>query len=182
MSRIGRLPVSIRPGVEIRVDGGVVRVKGPKGTLEQAVAPWTRVEVEGEHAVVHREGDAHAAKAAHGLMRALLSNMVRGVTDGFSKALEIVGVGYRAEVAGRALKLAMGFSHPVMLEIPSGLEVVAENPTRLVVRGADKQKVGQFAAEIRSIRPPEPYKGKGIRYVGERVRRKVGKAGVGATT
>ena len=174
------MPVPLRSGVDLRVDGDTVRVKGPKGQLEQALVPFTRVEVTGEEALVRREGDHKRAKAAHGLMRSLIANMVTGVTDGFAKTLDIVGVGYRAEVSGDQLKLSVGYSHPVAMQIPKGLEVSAERPTRLVVRGADKQKVGQFAAEIRRVRPPEPYKGKGIRYANERIRRKVGKAGAGA--
>ena len=173
------MPIPLASGVEVRADGGIVRVKGPRGTLEQAIVPMTRVRVEGGQAVVERENDEKRARAAHGLMRSLLANMVTGVTDGFERALEIVGVGYRAEVRGRELHLTLGYSHPVVLPIPEGLEVVAERPTRLVVRGTDKQRVGQFAAEIRGMRRPEPYKGKGIRYLGERIRRKVGKAGAG---
>jgi large subunit ribosomal protein L6 len=179
MSRVGRQPVPIRSGVDIRVDGDTVRVTGPKGALEQALAPLTRVEVGDGQAIVHRDGDQKRAKAAHGLMRSLIANMVTGVTEGFSKTLEIVGVGYRAEVSGREVKISVGFSHPVLLSIPKELEVSCETPTRLVVRGLDKQKVGQFAADIRRVRPPEPYKGKGIRYAGEHIRRKVGKAAVG---
>jgi large subunit ribosomal protein L6 len=179
MSRIGKLPVPISPGVEVKVDGGLVRVKGPKGTLEQAIPRYTRVEVHENEAVVERASDAKRARAAHGLMRSLLANMVIGVTDGFEKGLEIIGVGYRAEVKGKDVNLQVGYSHPVSLTIPEGLEVTSESPTRLVVRGADKQRVGQFAAELRRVRKPEPYKGKGIRYVGEYVRRKVGKAGAG---
>ena len=179
MSRIGKLPVAVRSGVEVKVDGGVIRVKGPKGTLEQRIVPFTRVEIDDGLVRVHRESEEKRARAAHGLMRSLLNNMVIGVTDGFEKVLEIVGVGYRAQIQGRKIELAIGYSHPVTVEIPKGLEATAEAPTRIVIRGADKQKVGQFAAEIRRIRKPEPYKGKGIRYANERIRRKVGKAGVG---
>jgi large subunit ribosomal protein L6 len=182
VSRIGRLPVVIAPNVEVRVEGGVVRVKGPKGTVEQRIVPRTRVEIEGDRVLVRRDGEDKRVRAAHGLMRSQLANMVTGVTRGFEKTLEIVGVGYRAEVRGRELRLQIGFTLPVVLPIPGGLEVALESPTRLVVRGADKQKVGQFAAEIRRVREPEPYKGKGIRYADEQVRRKVGKAGVGGTT
>jgi large subunit ribosomal protein L6 len=180
MSRIGRQPVVIRPGVEVTVVGDAVRVKGPKTTLEAAVAPHTRVEVTDGRVLIHRSSDDPPARAAHGLMRSLISNMMAGVTGGFTRTLEIVGVGYRAEVAGRELRLSLGFSHPVVVKIPEGLEVVAESPTRLTVRGADKHRVGQFSANVRRLRPPEPYKGKGIRYSDERVRRKVGKAGVGS--
>ena len=180
MSRIGKAPVQLQSGVEVRVSEGDVLVRGPKGQLRQRIAPRTSVEVEGGAAQVKRDGDDDEARAMHGLMRALLANMVRGVTQGFERSLDIVGVGYRAQVAGKTLTLNVGFSHPVAMPIPEGLEVRAENQTRLVVRGIDKQRVGQFAAEIREVRPPEPYKGKGIRYVDEVVRRKVGKAGAGA--
>ncbi len=179
MSRIGKLPIPLRSGVDVKIEGGVVRVKGPKGTLEQQVVPRTRVELQDGTIVVHREGNERRARAAHGLMRSLVSNMVTGVTDGFVKVLEIVGVGYRAEVKDNAVHLSVGYSRPMVLEIPKHLEVVAESPTRLAVRGTDKQQVGQFAADIRRVRKPEPYKGKGVRYANERVRRKVGKAGVG---
>ena len=179
MSRIGRQPVPIPSGVEVKVEGEVVRVKGGKLILEQRIPALTHVEVQDGVAIVHRKGDDKPSRSAHGLMRSLLANMVHGVTVGFSKALDIVGVGYRAEVNGREVKLSVGYSHPVMMKIPEGLDVAAEGQTRLVVRGADKQRVGQFAAELRAVRPPEPYKGKGIRYVDERIRRKVGKAGVG---
>jgi len=174
------MPVPLRSGVDVRVDGDLVRVKGPRGTLEQALAPFTRVEVAAGEALVHREGDHKRAKAAHGLMRSLLANMVTGVTDGFSKTLDIIGVGYRADVSGGSVNLSVGYSHPVALPIPQGLEVRADSQTRLVVQGSDKQKVGQFASDIREVRPPEPYKGKGIRYANEQIRRKVGKAGAGA--
>ncbi len=181
MSRIGKVPIPLRSGVEVKIQDGIVQVKGPKGTLEQAVVPRTRVEVEEGQVWVRRENDEKRARAAHGLMRSLVANMVIGVTDGFEKGLEIVGVGYRAEVKGKQVVLQLGYSHPVTLEVPNDLEVISESPVRLLVRGADKQRVGQFAAEIRRVRKPEPYKGKGIRLVGERVRRKVGKAGVGST-
>ena len=181
MSRIGKLPVELVSGVEVKIDGGMVRVKGPKGTLEQPVVQFTEIEVGDKEAVVTRSGDEKRMRAAHGLMRSLLQNMVTGVTTGFQKALEIVGVGYRAEVKRGELVLMVGYSHPVNMKIPDGLEVVAESPTRVEVRGTDKQRVGQFAAEVRRVRPPEPYKGKGIRYAGEYVRRKVGKSAVGAT-
>ena len=180
MSRIGKQPVPIAKGVEVAVADGRVRVKGPKGQLEEAVAPHCAVEIAAGEVRVARDSDEKRAKAMHGLMRALIANMVTGVTQGFSKSLDIIGVGYRAEVSGKKLTLTIGFSHPVVMEIPQGLEVVAESQTRLVIRGANKQQVGQFAAEVREIRSPEPYKGKGIRYVDEVVRRKVGKTGVSA--
>jgi len=178
MSRIGKQPVAIAKGVEIQIAGGRVRVKGPKGQLEEAVAPHCKVEVAGAEVRVARDSDEKRAKAMHGLMRALIANMITGVTTGFSKTLDVIGVGYRAEVAGKKLTLTIGYSHPVVVEVPQGIEVVAESQTRLVIKGANKQQVGQFAAEIREIRMPEPYKGKGIRYVDEVVRRKVGKTGV----
>jgi large subunit ribosomal protein L6 len=177
MSRVGLRPVPLAPGVQISVSDGLVKVKGPKATLEEPLAPHTRVEVRERDVVVTRESEAKPAKAAHGLMRSQLANMVRGVTQGFERKLEIVGVGYRAEVSGRVVKLIVGYSHPVPVDVPEGLEVKAESPTKISVVGADKQRVGQFAANLRSIRPPEPYKGKGIRYVDERIRRKVGKSG-----
>ncbi|HTO06459.1 MAG TPA: 50S ribosomal protein L6 [Myxococcota bacterium] len=178
MSRIGKQPVAIAKGVEVQVANGRVRVKGPKGQLEEAVAPHTKVEVAGAEVRVARDSDEKRAKAMHGLMRALIANMVTGVTTGFSKSLDVIGVGYRAEVQGKKLTLTIGYSHPVVVEVPQGLEVVAESQTRLVIKGANKQQVGQFAAEVREVRMPEPYKGKGIRYVDEVVRRKVGKTGV----
>jgi len=180
MSRIGKAPIALGTGVEVRVVEGDVLVKGPKGQLRQRIAPRTSIAVESGTARVKRDGDDDEARAMHGLMRALLANMVSGVTQGFERALDIVGVGYRAQVAGKTLTLNVGYSHPVAMPIPEGLEVKADSQTRLVVRGIDKQRVGQFAAEIREVRPPEPYKGKGIRYVDELVRRKVGKAGAGA--
>ncbi len=179
MSRIGKMPVPLPSGVEVTVAGGSVRVKGPKGQLEEALAPLTSVEVSNGEALVKRENDSKRARAMHGLMRSLLSNMAVGVSTGFERALDIVGVGYRAQVAGGKLTLNVGYSHPVVMPVPDGLEVVAENPTHLVVKGTSKQAVGQFAAEIRKVRKPEPYKGKGIRYSDEEVRRKVGKAGAG---
>ena len=182
MSRIGVLPVKLASKVAIKVEGDQVHVSGPKGSLQGPLVRFTRIEIEDGQARVLREGEEREMRAAHGLMRSLLQNMVTGVTEGFKKDLEIVGVGYRAELKGPDLVLSVGYSHPVNMKIPDGLEVAVENPTRLGVQGMDKQRVGQFAAEIRSVRPPEPYKGKGIRYAGEYVKRKVGKSGVGAGT
>ena len=179
MSRIGKLPVSLASGVEVTVAGGQVRVRGPKGELQEPLAPLTNIEVADGVALVTRENDSRRARAMHGLMRSLLANMAVGVTEGFERVLEIVGVGYRAGLENENLRLAVGYSHPVVMEIPEGLEVVIESPTRLAVKGVSKQAVGQFAAEIRKVRKPEPYKGKGIRYADEYVRRKVGKAGAG---
>ncbi len=168
--------------VAIKVEGGRVHVSGPKGSLEGPLVQFTRVEIQDGKALVLREGDEREMRAAHGLMRSLLQNMVTGVTEGFKRDLEIVGVGYRAERKGQDLVLSVGYSHPVKMKVPDGLEVALESPTKFGVRGMDKQRVGQFAAEIRKVRPPEPYKGKGIRYLGEYVRRKVGKSGIGAGT
>ncbi len=179
MSRVGNRPIALAAGVEVKVVDGRVRVKGPKGELDEPLVPHTQVEVQDGSAVVHRASDEKVARAAHGLMRSLIANMVKGVTEGFEKRLEIVGVGYRAEVKGRDLTLSVGYSHPVVMKIPDGLDVKSESPIRLAVQGTSKQRVGQFAAEIRRVRSPEPYKGKGIRYAGEVMRRKVGKAAVG---
>ena len=179
MSRIGNQPIPLTSAVEVKVVDGRVRVKGPKGELDEALAARTQVEVVDGSVIVTRQGDEKPARAAHGLMRSLIANMVLGVTKGFEKGLELVGVGYRAEVQGRELKLSVGYSHPVLMRIPDGLEVKSDSPTRMAVQGISKQKVGQFAADIRRVRSPEPYKGKGIRYAGEYVRRKVGKAAVG---
>ena len=179
MSRVGLKPIPIASGVDVNIGDGVVKVKGPKGQLEQRLPAATRVELADGRAVVHRESDSKAARSAHGLMRSLLANMIHGVTEGFSKSLDIVGVGYRCESKGKELTLNVGYSHPVVMPIPEGLQVSTEGPTRLTVSGIDKQRVGQFASEIRRVRPPEPYKGKGIRYVDEYVRRKVGKSAAG---
>jgi large subunit ribosomal protein L6 len=180
MSRIGKLPVPLAPGVEVKVTDGTVRVKGPKGELATPLVSNVRIEIGDGQAQVHREGDDKPARARHGLMRSLLNNMVTGVTTGFTRELEIVGVGYRAEARGKVLVLSVGYSHPVEMAVPEGLEVKMDGVTKIAISGVDKQRVGQFAAEVRKVRPPEPYKGKGIRYAGEQVRRKVGKAAVGA--
>jgi large subunit ribosomal protein L6 len=175
MSRIGRMPVSIAKGVEVKQSNGTLTVKGPKGTLELNVHPEMNVVVEDAEVRVERPSDHKDHRALHGLTRSLINNMVVGVTDGFSKTLEIIGVGYRAEVKGKGITLHLGFSHPVNYEPVDGVSLECPNQTTVVVSGADKQKVGQAAAEIRSFRPPEPYKGKGVRYQGEHVRRKAGK-------
>jgi large subunit ribosomal protein L6 len=180
MSRIGLKPVVVGTGVDVSVASGVVKVKGPKGTLEQFIARDVKIEVRDGQVFCAREVESKAAKAAHGLMRSLIANMVKGVTTGFSRALDIVGVGYRAEASGQKLTLSVGYSHPVVMQVPEGLKVRADGPTRVVVEGADKQRVGQFAAEIRKVRPPEPYKGKGIRFAEEQIRRKVGKSAAGS--
>jgi large subunit ribosomal protein L6 len=157
--------------------GGEIRVKGPKGSLAQGIPLGISVEVAEGLLRFTREDDRKRTRALHGLSRALVANMVKGVTEGFSKLLDIEGVGYRAEVDGSRLRLALGFSHPVLLEIPKGLKVSVDRNVRIKIEGVDRQLVGQFSADVRAIRPPEPYKGKGIRYAAERVRRKVGKAG-----
>ncbi len=177
MSRIGKQPVPIAGGVQITIgDGNEITVKGPKGQLQRTFPGDIRFAMEEAQVVVTRPSDASAHRALHGLSRSLLNNMVVGVTDGFTKTLEVQGVGYRAQLEGANLRLAVGFSHPVVVEPPEGISFAVEGP-RINVSGIDKEKVGQVAADIRKIRPPEPYKGKGIRYLGERVRRKAGKAG-----
>jgi len=177
MSRIGKKPIPIPRGVDIAVDGRTVRVKGPKGELERTFRPEVDIEMAEGELRVSRQSDAKRDRAFHGLTRALLANMVTGVSEGFRKTLEIVGVGYRAEKKNKALALAVGYSHPVEYPEPAGITISTPTPTTIVIEGVDRQKVGQVAAEIRSVRPPEPYKGKGIRYQGEHVRRKAGKAG-----
>lgn len=177
MSRIGRRPVAIPSGVTIEQRDREIQVKGPKGTLSAPIPPAVSVEVDGGEVRFVRADDRRPSRAFHGLARATVANMVRGVTQGFTRELVIEGVGYRAEVSGRKLTLSLGFSHPVVVEIPEGLSVALEGPNRLRVEGIDRERVGQFASELRSLRPPEPYKGKGVRYADERIRRKVGKAG-----
>lgn len=180
MSRVGKAPIPIPSGVEVKISDQQVTVKGPKGTLERVVHSKIKVEQVDQELIVTRENDERATRALHGLTRSLVNNMVVGVADGYSKALEIVGVGYRAAPKGRAIELSLGFSHPVIYDPPEGIEIEVPNPTYLVIRGIDKQVVGQVAAEIRKFRPPEPYKGKGVRYEGERIIRKAGKAGAAA--
>lgn len=177
MSRIGKKPVPLPPGVSVEIDGTTVRVKGPKGELSQEFRPEVGFRVEDGMLLVERRGDSKTERALHGLSRALAANMVAGVAEGFRKTLEIVGVGYRAEKRGNTLVLNVGYSHPVEYPEPEGITITTPNATTVVVEGIDKQRVGQVAAEIRSVRRPEPYKGKGIRYQGEHVRRKAGKAG-----
>jgi large subunit ribosomal protein L6 len=175
MSRIGKLPVPIAKGVEVKQTNGTVSVKGPKGQIELTLHPDMTVVVDDAEVRVERPSDHKDHKALHGLTRSLISNMVTGVTEGFSKTLEIVGVGYRADAKGKAITLNLGFSHPIVYQPVEGVDLACPNQTTIVVSGVDKQKVGQAAAEIRGFRPPEPYKGKGIRYQGEHVRRKAGK-------
>jgi large subunit ribosomal protein L6 len=177
MSRIGRMPIPIPDGVEVTLEGQHVRVTGPLGTLERDVHPEMRLVKEDGALRVERPSDAPRHRALHGLTRSLIANMVTGVTSGFTKVLEISGVGYRAQLQGDMLVLALGFSHPVEVKPPEGISFSVETPTRLAVTGADRELVGQVAAAIRARRKPEPYKGKGIRYAGEQIRRKAGKAG-----
>lgn len=178
MSRIGKKPVPIPSGVSVDVEGTVVRVKGPRGQLSRSFHPDLSFEMESEQLLVHRPTDSKQHKALHGLTRALVANMVEGVSNGFRKTLELVGVGYRAEKKGKDLILTVGYSHPVTYPEPEDVSLTAPSPTAVVVEGSDKQRVGQVAAEIRAVRPPEPYKGKGIRYQGEYVRRKAGKTAI----
>jgi large subunit ribosomal protein L6 len=177
MSRIGKQPVPVPSGVEVSIDGPVVTVKGPKGTLSHKVAAPITVANEDGSVTVSRPDDERESRALHGLTRTLIANMVTGVTQGYEKKLEIVGTGYRVAAKGSDLEFALGFSHPVVITPPQGISFAVESATKLSVSGIDKQLVGEVAANIRKLRKPEPYKGKGIRYAGEQVRRKVGKAG-----
>ena len=178
MSRIGKLPITVPSGVDVTIDGRTVTVKGPKGTLSHTVIePITIERTDDGTVVVKRPDDERKSKAYHGLSRTLVNNLVVGVTAGYEKKLEIHGVGYRVALKGSALEFALGFSHPVVVQAPEGITFVVETPTRFSVQGIDKQLVGETAANIRKIRKPEPYKGKGVRYAGEVVRRKVGKTG-----
>jgi len=177
MSRIGRSPIPVPAGVTVDVESGSVTVTGPHGSLARKIPPGITITQDGDVLVVARPDDERRHRALHGLTRSLVANMVTGVTQGYSKELEIVGVGYRANAKSpEALELALGFSHPVLVDAPEGITFEVPTPTRIVVRGTDKEKVGQVAADIRKIRKPEPYKGKGVRYAGERVLRKAGKA------
>jgi large subunit ribosomal protein L6 len=175
MSRIGRTPVPVPSGVEIKVEGRELTVTGPKGTLERRLPGDISVRQEGAEVIVERPDDERENRALHGLVRSLVNNMVLGVSQEFSKELEIIGVGYRANLQGASLDLALGFSHPVKVDAPQGIAFEVPAPNRIVVRGIDKELVGQVAADIRAIRKPEPYKGKGVRYLGEYVARKAGK-------
>jgi large subunit ribosomal protein L6 len=177
MSRIGRSPIPVPSGVSVTIDGQKVSVTGPKGSLSLVVAEPIVVSQENGELAVTRPNDERASRALHGLTRTLVANMVTGVTDGYEKGLEIVGTGYRVAAKGTDLEFALGFSHPVTVKAPEGISFVVETPTKFKVMGIDKQKVGEVAANIRKIRKPEPYKGKGVRYEGEVVRRKAGKAG-----
>jgi large subunit ribosomal protein L6 len=177
MSRIGRLPVVIPSGVDVNIDGRKVHVKGPKGELNLEVTAPIEVQQQDGVITVTRPSDEGEIRALHGLSRSLIANMVTGVTEGYRKTMEIVGVGYRVQAKGQDLEFSLGFSHPVPVRAPAGISFRVETPTRFVVEGIDKQQVGEVAANIRKLRKPDPYKGKGVRYQGEQIRRKVGKAG-----
>ena len=177
MSRIGKLPIAVPSGVDVKIDGRDVTVKGPKGSLSHVVAAPITIELEDATLRVVRPDDERTSKALHGLTRTLISNMVTGVTDGYEKKLEIVGTGYRVQARGANLEFALGYSHSITVEPPDGVSFAVEAPTRFSVSGIDKQKVGEVAANLRKLRKPDPYKGKGVRYAGEQIRRKVGKAG-----
>ncbi len=177
MSRIGKLPITVPSGVDVTIQGRDVTVKGPKGALSHAVAAPISVELTDGALRVARPDDERISKALHGLTRTLISNMVTGVTEGYVRRLEIVGTGYRVQAKGPNLEFALGYSHPITVEPPDGVSFAVEGPTRFSVSGIDKQKVGEVAANLRKLRKPDPYKGKGVRYAGEQIRRKVGKAG-----
>lgn len=177
MSRIGKRPVEVPKGVEVTLSGNLITVKGPKGTLTRELHPDMKVEIADGKIVVSRPSDERKHRSLHGLTRTLIANMVKGVTEGYEKSLDIVGTGYRAALQGKKLVLSVGYSHPVEVDPGEGITIELPAPTRIVVKGSDKEKVGQLAANIRAIREPDPYKGKGIRYVGEVIKLKAGKAG-----
>jgi large subunit ribosomal protein L6 len=177
MSRIGRLPIAVPAGVTVDIDGRTVSVKGPKGELTLNVAAPIEVALEDGQVLVTRPDDERASRSLHGLTRTLISNNIIGVTEGFSKGLEVVGTGYRVQAKGSSIEFALGYSHPITVDPPAGITFEVEGNTKLTVRGISKQAVGEVAANIRKLRKPEPYKGKGVRYAGEQIRRKVGKAG-----
>ena len=177
MSRIGKLPVAVPSGVNVNIADGEVHVKGPKGELRERVLSHVSVKLEDGKVVVERKGEGKEYRSAHGLTRTLVNNMIEGVSKGFRKSLEIQGVGYRAAKSGEKLNLTLGYSHPISFDPPKGITLSVEGTNKIHIEGIDKQQVGQVAAEIRGLRPPEPYKGKGIRYAGEYVRKKLGKAG-----
>ena len=180
MSRIGKKPIAIPAGVDVKIDGNKVTVKGPKGTLENTFNPEINIAVEGSEIVVTRPSDNKNHRSLHGLTRTLIANMVEGATNGYSKTLEVNGVGYRAQKQGKNLVMNLGYSHQVIVPEIAGITIDVPSPNQIVISGADKQQVGQFAAEVREKRPPEPYKGKGIKYADEHIRRKEGKAAKGA--
>ena len=179
MSRIGKSPITVPAGVEVKVDGSTVTVKGPKGTLSKEFKPAMKITVDGAVVTVERPNDEAANRSLHGLTRTLINNMIIGVTEGYQKTLEVNGVGYRCQKQGKDVNLNVGFSHPTIVSDTEDCTLEVPQPNQIIVKGIDKQKVGQYAAEIRSIRPPEPYKGKGIKYIDEVIRRKEGKAGKG---
>lgn len=177
MSRIGRKPVEVPKGVEVTLNGNLITVKGPKGTLTRELHPDMKVEMADGKVVVTRPSDERKHRSLHGLTRTLIANMIKGVTEGYEKSLEVVGTGYRAAMQGKKLVLTVGYSHPVEVDPGEGITIEVPAPTRIVVKGSDKERVGQLAAEIRAVREPDPYKGKGIRYAGEAIKLKAGKAG-----
>ena len=179
MSRIGKMPIAVPAGVTVQIDGTSVTAKGPKGELSRTFRPFVTIEQDGDTITVNRIDDSRDAKAQHGLVRTLIANMVEGVSAGFSKKLQLVGVGYRAALKGKDLEMQLGYSHPVLVACPEGITFECPQPTEIIVSGASKEQVGQVAADIRKWRKPEPYKGKGIRYEGEYIRRKLGKAAKG---
>ncbi|MBR0466744.1 MAG: 50S ribosomal protein L6 [Clostridia bacterium] len=180
MSRIGKMPITVPAGVEVKIDGSKVTVKGPKGELSREFSPELGIKLEGTEIIVTRPDDQKEHRALHGLTRSLIANMVVGVTEGYKKVLEVNGVGYRAQKQGKDLVLNLGYSHQVVVPEIEGISIEVPSPNSIVITGADKQAVGQFAADVRKKRPPEPYKGKGIKYEGEHIRRKEGKAAKGA--
>ena len=177
MSRIGKQPVKLPAGVSVEIKGENITVKGPKGTLSRVVPPSVKIAVEGDSVVVTREDEERVARSMHGMARTLVRNMVLGVTQGFTRTLEIVGVGYKAEQKKDYIVFSLGYSHPIYYEVPAGIQAKLESPTKLLLAGADRQELGAAAAKIRSLRPPEPYKGKGVKYADETIRRKEGKSG-----
>lgn len=180
MSRIGKLAIQVPQGVKVALEGSLVKVSGKEGALELPVRPEIKVEMKDSSIQVKRADDSRTARSLHGLTRTLIANMVKGVSEGFTKRLDIVGVGYKADVQGSTVNLALGFSHPVKYQLPKGISATVDKQTAIIIKGADKQAVGQVAADIRALRPPEPYKGKGIKYSDEVIRRKAGKAGKAA--
>ena len=177
MSRIGKMPIPIPSGVKVNLENGVLKVTGPKGSLQHTLCPGITLEITKENIIVKRLDDRHKSRSLHGLTRSIISNLVTGVTQGFERILEISGVGYRSEVKGNVLTLNLGYSHPINFTLPEGISAKVDKQNRIIIEGCDKQRVGDTAAKIRAFRPPEPYKGKGIKFVEERIRRKVGKSG-----
>ncbi len=180
MSRIGKRPITVPASVKASLEGNVIKVAGPQGSLELPLRPEVKVDIKGSEILVSRDNDSRVSRSLHGLTRTLVANMVKGVTDGFDKKLEIIGVGYKADVQGDVINLSLGYSHPVRYVLPKGIKAAVEKSTLVTIKGPDKQMVGQVAADIRALRRPEPYKGKGIKYADEVIRRKAGKAGKAA--